>query len=614
MSKGKTKGFMEQTKAKLATTVYATHKSLQKAAIAALPLAVICTGLFNMSSTASCADTYGYGSQATDSSSNRGQKVELDIVNANLLSVVQGIRLQSGAQIVIVGGEKSYQPVTLTVSGSLDDVLRYVAQSAGATVGKDDNGVYTFRPVSSDNSDNTGAYVQPQQAPQPVVQQAPVPAASMHWEKIVLENVDPNFILNMINDSDGYRDSDPFTNPANHISPAQPTDTVAPVMAGPSAVTVNETNNGRTSSEEPSVPMSGNQFGSAGNQANRSNDSRQDQANQFGGFQPGGGQQFNPFGGGGAAQPGGALPGNIGAAGANLRPQGIDAIIANEQDNALIVRGTAEGIAELKQIINFLDRAPKQVQIKVDFITASVADVNNFGISWDLIPAPNIDVGFNGPGIDGTAGSTYLTFAQGNLVARMQAILTRTKGKVISAPEITCTNNTAGTINFSQQIPYQTSTTVAQGSGNAVTGTQVNFLTVQNSLTVTPRINGDNSVSLLLAPILSTPGTPTFSGGPPPVSQQSIRTYRTVANGDTMVLGGLVSKNETNLVEKVPFLSSLPIIGSLFRTRNLNTSDVELLVFVTPTVLPPIGANLATTVGGATPNAASAGPAVGVTP
>jgi Flp pilus assembly secretin CpaC len=53
-----------------------------------------------------------------------------------------------------------------------------------------------------------------------------------------------------------------------------------------------------------------------------------------------------------------------------------------------------------------------------------------------------------------------------------------------------------------------------------------------------------------------------------------------------MVLGGLVSKNDSNARVYVPFLGNLPIIGSLFRTRNLNNADTELLIFVTPTVLP----------------------------
>src|SRR5579883_429566 len=69
-------------------------------------------------------------------------QIDLDIVNANLLSVVRMLRSRTGAQIVVAGGDQSYHPVTLTVSGSLSSVLHYVAVSAGATVTRNSDGVY----------------------------------------------------------------------------------------------------------------------------------------------------------------------------------------------------------------------------------------------------------------------------------------------------------------------------------------------------------------------------------------------------------------------------------------------------------------------------------------
>jgi general secretion pathway protein D len=538
------------------------------------------------------------------------------VVNANLLSVVRLLQVESGAQIVVVSGD--YSPVTAKVSASLPDVLRYVASSANATVNCDTNGVYTIRPE--------GAPLPADDVQQPVAAAAPatdddaIPESSLHTERIPIQNVDPNYILIMIGDTEDLRNYDPSTNPIDN-SPLADANDLPRITPGSAGIqmqgAVNESN---TQAQQPSVPASNNNYSNGSVSQSNQYVPGGSEANQFpgGGFQ-GSGNSFNPFQNGGAgAQPNQNFP--TGAPGANgvnggrnLRPQGIQSIIANEEDNSIIVRGTADGIAKLKQIITFIDRAPKQVEIKLEYITANTANADTFGINWDIIPFPNVGVAFNGPGLDGTQGSTSLNYAQGNMVAQMEALLTKSNGKVIEAPIITTTNNTPASFNFSTEIPYETTTTVAQSGGNAVSGTQVNFLQIPNSLTIVPRINGDDSVSMLISPTISTAGTPPFSGAPPPVSQQSVRSYRTVANGETMVIGGLVNKQTTNSSEEVPFLSKLPIIGSLFRTRDLNVSDTELYVFVTPTVLPPIGADVAES--NANPGSSdNSGAGLGVTP
>jgi type II secretory pathway component GspD/PulD (secretin) len=59
-----------------------------------------------------------------------------------------------------------------------------------------------------------------------------------------------------------------------------------------------------------------------------------------------------------------------------------------------------------------------------------------------------------------------------------------------------------------------------------------------------------------------------------------------VANGETIVIGGFIRKNDSNSVTKIPILGDLPIVGSLFRGTSRTTTDRELLIFVTPTIIP----------------------------
>ena len=74
-------------------------------------------------------------------------------------------------------------------------------------------------------------------------------------------------------------------------------------------------------------------------------------------------------------------------------------------------------------------------------------------------------------------------------------------------------------------------------------------------------------------------------GGIPPTVSQEVTTLRTIRSGDTMVLGGLVRKQETQSSIRIPILADLPVLGGLFRTRNKQINDQELLIFVTPTII-----------------------------
>ncbi|MCL6630125.1 MAG: type II and III secretion system protein, partial [Armatimonadetes bacterium] len=90
----------------------------------------------------------------------------------------------------------------------------------------------------------------------------------------------------------------------------------------------------------------------------------------------------------------------------------------------------------------------------------------------------------------------------------------------------------------------------------------------------------------------------------PIVNNQWVETIRRVPNGETIVLGGLIRKNTTETVEKIPLLGDLPIVGPLFRNTQKNVDDKELLIFLTPIIVPeePVaGTGIGVTGGGVVP-------------
>lgn len=506
-----------------------------------------------------------------------GKTVDLELIDADLHVVAATIQQQTGAQIVIQDGDQPFKRVTVQLHGAtLSKALRYVALSAGADVQSTEDGVYVFRPAQNGGAIEESAQQQ---------EQAPQPRKDMHWYKLVLQHAVPTQILQILGWDQDVRN----VNPYDEAGPA-PLNPEEQLNAAKSTVEMIGSNS------TPSVPAARGQVGPA--EANRSVDDGDgtEQANQFpggfgGGFPGGGGFQGGFPGGGGFPGAGGGFPGGGGAPqngaggrnGQGALPTDVDHIYAIQGDNSLLVEATPEAYAQIQSIVSKLDIAPKQVQIKVEFVTASVNDVDSFGINYSIIPFPGVSGTSNLAG-NGSNTSYQINVATGNLVASMESQLTNGRGKLVQSPIITTTNNVPANIHFDQFIPVQESNTVAPTNGNTIVANTTQYVNAPTNLQVTPRINSDDTVTLLLNPTLSSV-TATTAGAAPQISSQSLQTLRTVRSGETMVLGGLVTKSELNQTTRIPILSDLPLIGTAFRSRNKTVSDSELLIFVTPTVI-----------------------------
>jgi len=267
-----------------------------------------------------------------------------------------------------------------------------------------------------------------------------------------------------------------------------------------------------------------------------------------------------------------------------LWPEGIQDARPFDTDNSILVKGDEDGIEKFKKIVRMLDVPPKQVQIKAEFVNVTTSDVKNFGIDWSL---QRLNESFNTA--FGPAGNVIVGLAAGNLTAQLKAQLTRDVGRVINAPIISTINNQAAYLMIQTIIPYWVSVATVVGTGNVVQQSTPQFLQVQTELMVLPRVNGDGTITLQLSPQIADTGTNVT--GPdgtviPQQTTQSLYTQRRVANGETVVVGGFIRKNDSDSIQKIPILGDLPIVGSLFRTTAKTLQESELLIFVTPTIIP----------------------------
>jgi general secretion pathway protein D len=315
----------------------------------------------------------------------------------------------------------------------------------------------------------------------------------------------------------------------------------------------------------------------------------------FGG--EGGGQLAPPGGGGGGQNPGGGgqgnRPGGGQGGGVNLQggqglvPNGIDHISYDPTDNSLVVRGTEEAIAELQRNIALFDVAPRQVVIKVEFITTSQSVSRSLGFDF-LFQRGTLFAG-NRPGSFARVGDPiFINFATGNVTTRLRALLSEGQGKAVQAPVIRTLNNQPAIVQQQINSTIFVNQIISAGNGQIIVVPTPLALNITTGVAVAPRINDDDTITMFLQPTVQDFGQ--LRRGPngeeiPDQLIQSISVVARVRDGETIALGGLNRKQETGSTSRFPILGDLPVIGQFFRASTREVNNQELIIFVTPTIV-----------------------------
>jgi type IV pilus assembly protein PilQ len=164
-----------------------------------------------------------------------------------------------------------------------------------------------------------------------------------------------------------------------------------------------------------------------------------------------------------------------------------------------------------------------------------------------------------------------------NVNVQIQAAESTGNGKVISSPRVLTLDNREAEIQQGVSIPFQTFE-----NGDA----KLEFIDAVLSLLVTPHVTSDKTIIMQIevtrnAPDDSVP-TPT---GSPAIARAETRTEALVKDGQTLVIGGIYTVNESQRESRVPYLHRLPLIGAAFRSKEITDSRKELLIFVTPRIV-----------------------------
>ena len=268
-------------------------------------------------------------------------------------------------------------------------------------------------------------------------------------------------------------------------------------------------------------------------------------------------------------------------------------ISVDNRTNLIIYSDFPRRIELAREILARLDRATQQVMIESRIVSANTNFSRNLGISWNtaytasslagrLGGEPEFSFGVDAPTTStGTFGLIFDRMIGVNnmfhLDMELDALEQAGEGRVISSPRIFTLDHVQAMIQQGDQIPYPQRTQ----EGTISTA----FAPATLSLTVTPHITPDGKVRL---EVLAKKDEADFSRtvqDVPAIRTQEAQTELLVENGDTIVIGGIVIQDTSWSENRVPFLWRIPILGWLFKNRQISEEKTELLIFLSPTIV-----------------------------
>jgi len=301
----------------------------------------------------------------------------------------------------------------------------------------------------------------------------------------------------------------------------------------------------------------------------KSNDSFTPQEPAFGSAGMTGGNTFQPM----------AAP--------NLEPpnppyaQSVDDTIGVDRRlNAIILKGSADRIAELKAKIAQIDVPVESVVLETMFVELTESGAKHVGLDFNnanaQIGVATLQTGaFASPALPAGHG-----LASASLQAAIYAQVQKGQGRIVSKPRISAQSGATAKIITGDALPILTAITL---SGVNAVSQQVQYVNVGVTLQIAPRVSSDGYVtSHMFCVVSSVTG---FSQGYPTISQREASTSATVRDGETFVIGGLTQENELSTTQKVPGLSDIPLAGQLLDLRTGTRSKTELYIVVTPHVI-----------------------------
>lgn len=304
----------------------------------------------------------------------------------------------------------------------------------------------------------------------------------------------------------------------------------------------------------------------------------------------------------------GKAGGGAAGAGGATTPAGFStpelAVQPAPEINAIVVRGTPSAIAQIEPLIGELDVRRPQVMIEAAIVEITGDEAEQLGVQFGVGSAApegigngaatnfaNVDVplrtllsALGSPAAAAIGNGLNLNLGNDNFRVLVQALGNSTKANLLSTPSLTTLDNEPAEIVVGQNVPFRTGSYATDGN------TTTPFTTIERqdvgiTLRVVPRVNSGNVVKLEVSQEVSALTNGVTGAADLVTNRRSIQTTVLADNGETIVLGGLITDDRSSSRSKVPLVGDVPVLGELFKSRRENQTKRTLFVFLRPTIL-----------------------------
>jgi type IV pilus assembly protein PilQ len=289
-------------------------------------------------------------------------------------------------------------------------------------------------------------------------------------------------------------------------------------------------------------------------------------------------------------------------------------VVADDRTNAVIINDIPKSIPTIDRLLTQLDRKTQEVEIEARVVAATrqfARDIGTqLGFGWGnghsaiggnqtagtspttvsggspgYIVVPGTGTGNTIPlfsNLGSTSPTSGLSFVSASNTVRIDAVLSMAESrgllKVLSRPRVVTQNNIQALVKQGVRVPIVTQ---AQLGGPPT----VTYVDAFLRLTVTPQITSENTIFLNVDVENTTPNFGQEVQGNPELITQQATTQVLVTDGGTVVIGGVIQTQNSINITQVPLLGNLPILGNLFKHTQVNTSNQELIFFITPRII-----------------------------
>jgi len=239
--------------------------------------------------------------------------------------------------------------------------------------------------------------------------------------------------------------------------------------------------------------------------------------------------------------------------------------------NSLVVRGRDSEIKDVKKLVATIDKLAPQILIESKVVEVAQSDSMKLGISYG-----------NGTYKFITRKETKRTSPADDLISTLNSLVTDGKANVVANPRIATLDNQEAMINIGSRIPYA----VPVNSGSSTQWT-VDYIDAGVKLKITPQLGQEGDITTFIQPEVSSISEwrTTAAGDFPVISTRNASATVRVKNGETIVIGGLLSETERENTTRVPILGYIPGIGMLFQNKNIEKEKTEIVFLITPHVI-----------------------------